>query len=1014
MLGAGIMSTALRVDAVEQQCSMSHSKAIEQGRFQQHDISWDGRGIELNTNNSILTSRAHMHERDSRDESRLEGPLPPLMDTESEEVAEEGGNTYVVTQLQIGGMTCSSCSNAVETVLKSMPGVRRAHVALVTQEARVEHDPLLIQEPELVGAIEDAGFEGKVIGRGGDSGTAIFVVDDMVCSACSTRVEETLRGQPGVTSAAVSLMTHRAEVAFDPDVVGVRTLLRLIQKDLGYHARLDEGGSGEDYSTTAGGDPAERSRRFWLRRFLWAALFAVPTFLLTMVIPHVPGLKVITHTRVGGIELGALLKFVLTTPVQLVIAYPIHRGALRSLRFGSANMYVLVSVGTFAAYVYSVFAVIFGRVAHGPTATPVEFFETSALLITFIALGKLLEGAAKGRTSKAVQQLLKLAPATAVVVTVDEGGRCVSEEELPATLLQRGDLLKIKPGAKSPADGAVMEGSSFVDESLVTGESVPVSKRPGSPIISGSVNGRGALIVRVSRTGSDTTLAQIVRLVEGAQLAKAPIQALGDRVSAVFVPAVCFAAFATWLAWFLAGVKGGYPGEWQPKGSNDFVFALLFGISVLVIACPCAVGLAAPTAVMVGSGVAAAHGILMKGADGMERATKVKAVVFDKTGTLTVGKPTVVSSVALDSQVTLEQALALAAAAEVCSEHPLASAIVARAEAALQIGNTSKHAAGFARGSSNVERDLSWVWPATSQEALPGRGVTCVVLPSDRSSSYTAGDGNVGTAGAGEAVCRAPSLPPLGRRVSVMVGNRRLMEEGGVHISIAAAEFLRQSEGQGETCVLVAAGGRLVAALGIADPLKPEAAAAVAALQCAGLPCHLLTGDNWVTARVVAAKLGILHVSAEVLPGGKAVAIKELQMAGCPVAFVGDGVNDSPALAQADVGLAIGSGTDIAIEAADYVIMKSYLGDVVTALHLSRSILRRIRINYCFAFMYNVIMIPVAAGVLYPSTFWQMPPWVAGAAMAASSVSVVCSSLLLRSYKAPQAAVLHQVITADV
>jgi len=966
-----------------------------------------------------------------------------LSDVEAPHLGSSGDGTDVlpdtgtlnVARMQVDGMTCSSCSAAVEAALRQRPGVRSAHVALTTQEARIEYEPLLVKEEELVEAVEDAGFDGRLLGRGGDTGAVTFHVDGMICSSCSGKIEAALLAQPGVTHAAVNLLTHKAEVNFDPDVVGVRTLLRLVDQDLGYPARLEGDGGG-----AGGEDPAERDRRFWLRRFLWAALFSVPVFFLAMVFPYVPGLKAVVHPRVGGVELGMILKFALTTPVQLVIAWPIHRGAARSLRHGSANMYVLISVGTFAAYLYSVFAVIWGRLAHGPHYSPIEFFETAALLVTFIALGKLLEGAAKGRTSRAVQKLLRLAPATALLLTVDGDGRVTAEEEVPVALVQRGDLLKIKPGAKAPADGEVTDGASHVDESMITGESAPVSKRPGSPIISGSVNGGGALVMRVHRTGADTTLAQIVRLVEGAQLAKAPIQALGDRVSAFFVPAVCFAAFATWLAWFLAGVKGWYPSHWQPDGSNDFVFALLFGISVLVIACPCAVGLAAPTAVMVGSGIAAAHGILIKGADGMERATKVKAVVFDKTGTLTVGKPAVVDVALFDPKVGMAEVLALAAAAEVSSEHPLASAIFAHAQAALAplpstppaadaAGNIAEPSGGSSasynggtggrvggEGSRGPvsggaalrrggERDLSWVRPSSYLEVLPGRGVRCQVHPAGSSATSRAS----GSQGAASLHLTGPSEASEG--VPVAVGNRRLMEEVGVPISLAAAEFVRGGEGRGHTCIFVAAAGRLVAAVAVADPVKPEAAGVVAALHGAGVTCHMLTGDNWVTARIIAAQLGIRHVTAEVLPAGKAEAVRALQAGGNPVAMVGDGVNDSPALAQADVGLAIGSGTDIAIEAADYVLMKSDLGDVVTALHLSRATLRRIRVNYVFAFMYNVLMIPLAAGVLFPPIQWQMPPWIAGGAMALSSVSVVCSSLLLRSYR-PPAPVMRQVVTA--
>ncbi|KAL4856926.1 putative copper-transporting ATPase 5 [Chlorella vulgaris] len=966
---------------------------------------------------------------------------------------------YTLAHLRVESMTCSSCSSAVESALAALPGVWHASVSLILQEAKVEYDPGTVAEAQLVQAIEEAGFSCSPLGTG-ESTSLHLAVGGMSCSSCSTAIEAALRGADGVLDASVNLLTNQAKVRYDPDVVGPRQLLALVS-DLGYTVQAMEGAGLVDGSALR-----EREKRFWCRRFLLALAFSAPLFIMSMILMYIPGPKQLIELDVGGFELGQIIAFALATPVQFIVGWTFHKGAFKALRRGRANMDVLVSVGTFAAYIYSIISIVVSRVeaefeSHG------LFFETSALLITFICLGKYLEAAAKGRTSSAISALLKLAPATAIL------------------LLQRGDRLKVLPGARLPADGTVVHGRSFVDESMITGESVPVAKRTGDAVISGTVNGSGMLMVRAARVGKDTTLSQIVRLVEGAQMSKAPIQAFADRLSAVFVPIIIVAALATWLGWFLGGVTGSFPASWVPAGSSPFLFALLFGIAVLVIACPCALGLATPTALMVGTGVAAQHGILIKSAEALEKMSGLGTIVFDKTGTLTEGRPSVVDSAVVDERWSLEWVLYLAASAENGSEHPLAQAVMRHAALYLEGGSALLEESGSpcsqlalseelpASGSVDADggvllsgqgtplhvvhpepppaeqalRSVGWLAPITASEALPGRGLKCwLACPADRAAailpallagrapsvpspppshsalsaaarvspdggSCPAAPGGDGFAPPMPAVAEAGAAAGKGAapgslEVRLALGNRRLMQEEGIDTQ----EWMRGYEREGATCVLLAVEACLVACFAISDPLKLEAPAVIAALRQMGLACHMVTGDNWTTARAIAARLGIIDVSAEVLPAGKAEHVKRLQASSRrAVAMVGDGINDSVALAQADVGIAIGSGTDVAVEAADYVLMRSDLEDVLVAIDLSKRTFRRIRWNYFWAFGYNMCALPIAAGVLYPPMHFQLPPWIAGAAMALSSVTVVCSSLLLRRYKRPQPALQHLV-----
>lgn len=956
---------------------------------------------------------------------------------------------YSMCKFRIEGMTCSSCVGAIESALASTQGVIHAAVSLTLQEAKVEYDPNVLNETMLLQTIQDIGFDARCLGRG-DSATLSLEVHGMTCSTCSTVIETTLKALDGVLDASANAVSGRADVRYDPDRIGPRTLLTALS-EAGYEARPAPLDSGIDGTLLRA-----KEVRFWRQKFLISLLFSIPLFIINMILMNIGATRdALDHTLLG-FHVGDVVSFLLATPVQFWVGWTFHLGAWRALRRGRPNMDVLVSVGTNAAYIYSIVSIAWER-ANATYTSQGSFFETSALLITFICFGKFLESAAKGKTSEAIRRLMHLAPATATLLKLGPDGQIIQEEEIPTELLQRGDIVKVTSGSRVPVDGEVIEGRSHVDESMVTGEPVPGSKGPGDSVVGGTVNcGGGLLQVKAVRVGKDTTLSQIVRLVEGAQLSKAPIQALADRLSAVFVPIIISAAIITWMAWFIAGQTHAYPETWIPEGSNATLFSILFGIAVVVIACPCALGLATPTAVMVGTGVAANNGILIKSAEALERAHRLKHVVFDKTGTLTAGQPSVVDHKLVQTvSLSMETVLLAVASAENGSEHPLGKALLryaastlghsAEHESLLRMDSVSSQATkDELSASSTVELtsvgilngpkanstkldskgvdclspnkseifNVNWLAPVQDMEAIPGEGVVCkVLLPKEkagnlRKHSHT----KAATGGNGIQFHSAPAAEGMPRlqepesmvEVRVAVGNRALMLAEGAGIDDNISRFVESWQEQGMSCVLLALDGCLVAAFAITDPIKPEAHGVIAALQSRGVKCHMLTGDNWATARSIARQLGIPNVIAEVLPAGKSARVAQLQTNGNAVAMVGDGVNDSPALAQADVGIAIGRGTDIAIEAADYVLMRSELDDVLTALDLSKTIFNRIHLNYLWAFGYNLVAVPIAAGVLYPPLHFQLPPWIAGACMALSSVSVVGSSLLLRRYKPPK------------
>jgi Cu+-exporting ATPase len=740
----------------------------------------------------------------------------------------------------------------------------------------------------------------------GEEARLDFPVKGMHCAACVGKVERALLGVPGVKTAAVNLATERATVRLGAGGPSLDALRRAVAA-AGYTVPADIAATPE----AADREQAERARENRRLRFKFAAgaALSVPVLLGSMheVFSWAP------HWLRDPFLLWAL-----TTPVQFWVGWQFHAGFLTELRHRSASMNTLVSIGTNAAYFFSVAVTLWPNVFAATGAMP--YYEASALLITFLVLGRMLEARARGGTSEAIRRLIALRPKTARVV------RAGKEEDVPIGLVLVGDLLRVRPGERVAVDGQVVEGASTVDESMLTGESLPVEKRPGTAVVGGSVNRTGAFAFRATRVGSETVLAQIIRLVEDAQGSKAPIQRLADRVASVFVPVVLVIAALTFGVWW----------AWGPEPS--FFYALTNAVGVLVIACPCAMGLATPTAIMVGTGKGAELGVLVKSAGALELLHRVGIVVFDKTGTLTVGKP-VVTDVVPGPGFDADGFLALAAAAEQGSEHPLGEAIVTEAKA----------------------RGLA-LPPVSEFQAVPGQGVD--------------------------------ALAPAGR---ILLGNARMMQARGLDVA-GLEPVARRLAAEGKSVVYVAFAGETHGLVAVADVLKPDARAAVAALKALGIEVAMLTGDTRLTGEAIARQAGIDRVLAEVLPEQKAAEIKRLQGEGRLVAMVGDGINDAPALAQADVGIAMGSGTDVAIEAADVTLMRGNLHGVVTAVELSRRTIRIIKENLGWAFGYNIVLVPVAAGALYPLWGVLLSPILAGLAMALSSVSVVANSLRLKRF----------------
>ncbi|KAA0965693.1 copper-translocating P-type ATPase [Sporosarcina sp. ANT_H38] len=795
--------------------------------------------------------------------------------------------------LQITGMTCAACANRIEKGLSKIEGVEKANVNFAMENSTIVFDPAKTNVNEFKARVEKLGY--SVVQE-----KVAFDISGMTCAACATKIEKRIGKMDGVSNASVNFALETIAVEYDSKQVETTEMITAVKK-MGYELIPKQDSKDKM-------DHKEQEIKKQEKKFIFSLVLTIP--LLWTMVAH---FEFLSFIYMPHILMNPWVQLAFATPVQFIVGAQFYKGAFNSLRNKSANMDVLVALGTSAAYFYSLYLSI-EWMNNGKVGSPELYFEASAVIITLIVLGKLFEVRAKGKTSQAIQKLLGLQAKTARVL------RDGIEIELPIEEVIAGDTILVKPGEKIPVDGEIIEGRSAIDESMITGESIPVDKVAGDKVIGATINKNGSLQIKATKVGKDTALAQIVKVVEEAQGSKADIQRLADRISGIFVPVVVVIAVATFLTWFFIVTPG------------DFRSALIPTISILVIACPCALGLATPTSIMAGSGRAAEMGLLFKGGEHLENTRSIDTVVLDKTGTVTKGQPAL-TDITVTAGFTEDEVLQLVATAENQSEHPLAQAIVLGVK----------------------EKGLSLL-DVTDFEALPGYGIRANVS---------------------------------GREV--LVGTRKLMNEYKIAIldSSAAMEML---ESEGKTAMLIAVDHKLAGVVAVADTVKESSKEAITRMQALGLEVIMLTGDNQRTAEAIARQVGLSHVIAEVLPEQKSDEIKKLQEQGKKVAMVGDGINDAPALAIANIGMAVGTGTDIAIEAADITLMRGDLNSVADAIIMSRKTMRNIKQNLFFAFFYNTIGIPIAAIGL-------LAPWVAGAAMAFSSVSVVLNALRLQKVK---------------
>ena len=808
--------------------------------------------------------------------------------------------------IKIEGMTCAACSKAVERVTKKLDGVNESNVNLATEKLNIEFDENKISLEDIMSSIDNAGYKAKL-----DSTTKSIKIGGMTCAACSKAVERVVKKLDGTISANVNLATEKLTVEFEKEKTSLSQIKKAIEKS-GYKVLNNKEENIDEDKTRK-----EKERKALFKRFIYSVIFTVPLLIISM--GSMMGLKLpnIIDPMKNSFNF-ALVQFILTT-IVIIIGNKFFKVGFKSLVKGSPNMDSLISIGSLASYLYSVYAMIEIYNGNSHAVHDKLYFESAATILTLITLGKYLETKTKGKTSEAIKKLMGLSPKTA---TIEKDGKEIS---ISIDDVEVGDIIIVKPGEKLPVDGVVISGMTSIDESMLTGESIPVEKVEGSKVIGASINKNGLIKYKATKVGSDTTLSQIIKLVEEAQGSKAPIARLADVVSGYFVPIVIILALVSSIGWYIY--------------ERDFIFSLTIFTSVLVIACPCALGLATPTAIMVGTGKGAELGVLFKNGTALEETHKIQTVVFDKTGTITEGKPKVTDII--NYGIEEDELLAIAASSEKGSEHPLGEAIVLEAE------------------NRKVKfRELE------SFKAISGKGITCTI-----------------------------------ENKEIILGNDKLMSAYNIDIE-KSNEAYNKLANEGKTPMFIAVNGELGGMIAVADTVKPSSKKAIERLHSMGIKVAMLTGDNKVTANAIAKEVNIDVVISDVLPNEKSNVIESFQKENRKVAMVGDGINDAPALAKADIGIAIGSGTDVAIESADVVLMKSDLEDVAIAIKLSKKTIANIKENLFWAFGYNTLGIPIAMGILHVFGGPLLNPMLAALAMSFSSVSVLLNALRLKGFKA--------------
>ncbi|MGG7163437.1 heavy metal translocating P-type ATPase [Clostridium ihumii] len=808
--------------------------------------------------------------------------------------------------IKIEGMTCAACSKAVERVTKKLDGVNESNVNLATEKLNIEFDENKISLEDIMSVIDNAGYKAKL-----DSTTKSLKIGGMTCASCSKAVERVVKKLDGTISANVNLATEKLTVEFEKEKTSLSEIKKAIEKS-GYKVLNNKEENIDEDKTRK-----EKERKALFKRFIYSVIFTVPLLVISM--GSMMGLKLpnIIDPMKNSFNF-ALVQFILTT-IVIIIGNKFFKVGFKSLFKGSPNMDSLISIGSLASYLYSVYAMVEIYNGNSHAVHDKLYFESAATILTLITLGKYLETKTKGKTSEAIKKLMGLSPKTA---TIEKDGKEIS---ISIDDVEVGDIIIVKPGEKLPVDGVVISGMTSIDESMLTGESIPVEKVEGSKVIGASINKNGLIKYKATKVGSDTTLSQIIKLVEEAQGSKAPIARLADIVSGYFVPIVIILALVSSIGWYIY--------------ERDFIFSLTIFTSVLVIACPCALGLATPTAIMVGTGKGAELGVLFKNGTALEETHKIQTVVFDKTGTITEGKPKVTDII--NYGIEEDELLAIAASSEKGSEHPLGEAIVLEAE------------------NRKVKfRELE------SFKAISGKGITCTI-----------------------------------ENKEIILGNDKLMSAYNIDIE-KSNEAYNKLANEGKTPMFIAVNGELGGMIAVADTVKPSSKKAIERLHSMGIKVAMLTGDNKVTANAIAKEVNIDVVISDVLPNEKSNAIESFQKENRKVAMVGDGINDAPALAKADIGIAIGSGTDVAIESADVVLMKSDLEDVAIAIKLSKKTIANIKENLFWAFGYNTLGIPIAMGILHVFGGPLLNPMLAALAMSFSSVSVLLNALRLKGFKA--------------